>query len=90
MILLSRSTVIVGVVSLIAYFVALRFIKWHKLRHIPGPSLAAWSRLWLLRHVISGKLCKRVEEACERYGKQQIRSTLLIQTFGTDRFLPPW
>ena len=72
--LLNNPAILAVVVSLIAYSIVLRFIKWRKLRHIPGPWLAAWSRLWLLRHVMSGKLCKSVEEVCGRYGEQNFVS----------------
>lgn len=81
MMMLSSFAVLIGLVSFLAYSVALRFIEWHKLRHIPGPPLAAWSRLWLLRHVMSGKLCKRVEEVCGEYGKMYF-----IQKFADQRF----
>lgn len=76
--LLTQTALLIGLVSFITYSVALRISNWYKLRHIPGPSLAAWSRLWLLRHVISGKLCKKLEEVCNTYGRQPFTLSLLM------------
>ncbi|KID81566.1 Cytochrome P450 family protein [Metarhizium guizhouense ARSEF 977] len=45
-----------------------RYRQWKKLSHIPGPAIAGWSKIWLLRHVLPGRLCKRLEEVTKTYG----------------------
>ncbi|RYO86091.1 hypothetical protein DL762_004886 [Monosporascus cannonballus] len=59
------STVAVG---LLAYNLITWFLRWRRLRHIPGPPAAGWSKLWLLRHVVSGRLCTKLEELSGKYG----------------------
>ncbi|KAI1381952.1 cytochrome P450 family protein [Hypoxylon crocopeplum] len=56
------------VVGLLAYHLITRFVQWRRLRHIPGPPAAGWSKIWLLRHVVSGRLCTKLEETCNEYG----------------------
>ena len=39
-----------------------------RLRHIPGPWWAAWSRLWLVRALASGDAAGKYEEVNQKYG----------------------
>ncbi|QPH02864.1 hypothetical protein C2857_007082 [Epichloe festucae Fl1] len=51
-----------------ASLILLRYRQWKKLSHIPGPAIAGWSKIWLLRHVVLGRLCNRLEEVTKAYG----------------------
>ena len=44
------------------------FYSYWRLRHIPGPFLASFSKLWLLKWVIRGELHIGLLKACEQYG----------------------
>ena len=68
MALLSYVPLVIAVSSLLVYSAILRFTRWYKLRHIPGPTIAAWSKIWLLNGVFSGHLVTKLEKACNRYG----------------------
>lgn len=42
--------------------------SWHRLRHIPGPTLARHSSLWLLKKLLSGNFHEHMRSAAEQYG----------------------
>ncbi|KAK3320267.1 cytochrome P450 family protein [Cercophora scortea] len=54
--------------SFVVYLVATRIAAWKRLRHIPGPTGVGWSKWWLGRHQISGKMCKHMLVVGEKYG----------------------
>nr|QSQ85904.1 P450 [Preussia typharum] len=68
MTLLSSTMLLLGALGVILYSGITRFIEWKRLRHIPGPKLAGWTDLWLLRHVVPGKLCTKLVDVCNVYG----------------------
>ncbi|EFW22229.1 hypothetical protein D8B26_001055 [Coccidioides posadasii str. Silveira] len=68
MVLLSSTILVIGGVGLFIYSVITRFVSWYRLRHIPGPPGVGWSRLWLLRHLFSGRLCNKLKDVCDEYG----------------------
>ncbi|RXG49750.1 hypothetical protein VDGE_00407 [Verticillium dahliae] len=41
---------------------------WYRLRHIPGPRWAAFSKWWMLRNTLSGKMHLALKRACDEYG----------------------
>lgn len=43
-----------GAGALLFYYVASSFAAWYRLRHIPGPFLASFSYLWLMRNNFLG------------------------------------
>jgi hypothetical protein len=55
--------------ALITTTIVVRVRTWLRLRHFPGPPLAAWSKLWLLRKTSGGRFHLDTAEACEKYGK---------------------
>jgi hypothetical protein len=69
MVLLSSTTFFIGALGAVSYAVITRFILWRRLRHIPGPLIAGWTKLWLLRHVVPGKLCTKLVDICNEYGR---------------------
>ena len=64
----------VGVVGVIFLVIALYLLKWifdlviDPLRDIPGPFLARFTRLWLLRQYVNGDFQKTNLELHEQYG----------------------
>lgn len=67
---LLNMTIISIILGLIAiYFIIYRLIDWRRLRGIPGPTIAGWTDAYLLRHVISGKLCTKLTDICNQYGE---------------------
>jgi hypothetical protein len=55
---------------LVAYSVVYRVGRWMRLRHIPGPPLAGWSKVvWLLRKSLGDRFHLDTAEACEKYGQ---------------------
>ena len=61
---------------LIASFVGLllatnalhRLVRWHRLRHIPGPPLAGWTSLWLTAAYFRGGFLEDYEKLAAKYG----------------------
>ncbi|UKZ75590.1 hypothetical protein TrVFT333_003278 [Trichoderma virens FT-333] len=49
-------------------FVARRIYRWQRLRHIPGPTSAAWTIWWQLSSALSGRYHERLKEAADTYG----------------------
>ncbi|KAK0630500.1 cytochrome P450 [Bombardia bombarda] len=45
-----------------------RFRRWYRLRHIPGPSLAGFSRLWLARLYVKGQVHEDWKVLADTYG----------------------
>ncbi|KAB5550779.1 cytochrome P450 family protein [Coniochaeta sp. 2T2.1] len=63
------SVLFAACVSALALYVFFsRLVVWQRLRHIPGPPEAGWSKLWLVRHQIGGRLCLDLPAVCEKYG----------------------
>lgn len=54
---------------LIVYFVLAYVISYRRLKHIPGPKLAAWSNLWWIKSVTGGKAHLVLYDVCEKYGE---------------------
>jgi hypothetical protein len=69
MVLLSSVAFCVAALGLCLYSLIRRVVEWQRLRHIPGPFLAGWTDLWLLRHVVPGTLCTKLYGVCQEYGK---------------------
>lgn len=59
--------------------IALWFIQslrsYLRLRQFPGPPVAAWSKLWMMRSTLHGRMHLDVAEACKQYGTS-IHSTV--------------
>ncbi|KAJ2978749.1 hypothetical protein NUW58_g7397 [Xylaria curta] len=56
----------VGLCSLAT--IAYGFRSWHRLRHIPGPSLASISSLWMVRKSLTGTFHQHLRQVAEDYG----------------------
>ena len=59
--------------SIFTYFVFANVRSHRRLRHIPGPTLGAFSNLWWIRAAISGQGHLALADACTQYGKMKER-----------------
>ncbi|KAH6691663.1 benzoate 4-monooxygenase cytochrome P450 [Plectosphaerella plurivora] len=49
-------------------FLAQVYRHWYRLKHIPGPRWAAFSKAWMLRNTLSGNMHLALKRACDDYG----------------------
>ncbi|OAF99905.1 BcABA1, cytochrome P450 monooxygenase [Paraphaeosphaeria sporulosa] len=52
----------------LVWYSILTFTSWYRLRHIPGPTLASFSYLWLARVAASGKQYQKYRGLNQKYG----------------------
>lgn len=51
------------------YLVLTYVISYRRLKHVPGPKLAAWSNLWWIRAATGGEAHLRLYDVCAKYGR---------------------
>jgi hypothetical protein len=66
---ITAASLVALISALVIYVAASRFVVWKRLRHIPGPRLAGWSKFWLVRHQVGGRLCLDLPAVCDKYGE---------------------
>ena len=60
---------VVALILLVAVGQVVRAVRsWKRLRHVPGPALACWSSLWMVRRLSSGRFHESMCEMMEDYG----------------------
>ncbi|RYP60133.1 hypothetical protein DL769_008262 [Monosporascus sp. CRB-8-3] len=64
--------------AIVAYSIVVRVTAWHRLRHIKGPALAGWSRLWILRYQASGRLGQGLDTACSGRDLARLAPNMVI------------
>lgn len=64
----------------IGIFIAQTFHAWYRLRHVKGPFLASFSKLWLLRAVSGGRMHLDFAEACQKYGMLDASPAGVLET----------
>jgi hypothetical protein len=78
---MSHSVVLASILALLAgaYFILSSILQYWRLRHIPGPPLAAWTNLWLMRHMNGTEkfydVRKRLHQkygSVQRYGPNRV------------------
>lgn len=52
----------------IAFWLLQSLRSYLRLRQFPGPPVAAWSKLWMMRSTLHGRMHLDVAEACKQYG----------------------
>jgi len=72
-----RSLLVVGAVTWLLYLIATSVTTWSRLRHIPGPFSAGFSKWWLIRRQMTGKLVLDLQDVCKKYGTAQKSPPLL-------------
>ncbi|KAI5456019.1 benzoate 4-monooxygenase cytochrome P450 [Mariannaea sp. PMI_226] len=53
---------------LVGHVFVSRVLSWHRLRHIQGPRIAAWTDLWLIAKTWQGKTFHELGDVCQKYG----------------------
>lgn len=66
---LIESVLVIGAITLGLYLLATSVVTWARLRHIPGPFSAGFSKLWLIRRQMTGKLVLDLQDVCKKYGE---------------------
>ncbi len=66
--------VLVSVVG--AYWLLQQYLSYRRLAHIPGPTLAAWSNLWLVRAIWRQQSHLDVGEVSKKYGSMLFPSQI--------------
>ena len=56
------------IILIIAKSLVSRILRYLRLKHIPGPISAGWTRLWLLRQAVGGKSHQAFFEVNKKYG----------------------
>ncbi|KAJ4389779.1 hypothetical protein N0V93_007251 [Gnomoniopsis smithogilvyi] len=59
---------ILVVLGLLGYCSASTYTTYRRLRHIPGPKIAGFSKWWMLRNTLGGSMHLALKDACETYG----------------------
>lgn len=62
------TTLTVGSLVLVAYWLASAFYQWHRLRKVPGPLLAGFSYLWVFRAILSANQSGVYCDLAKKYG----------------------
>ncbi|KAK4184544.1 putative cytochrome P450 E-class, group I [Podospora australis] len=66
---ITRANAVLAVAALIlTYLLITRIFLFRRLSHIPGPKLASWTALYLVRHQLSGRVARHVVSLSKRYG----------------------
>jgi hypothetical protein len=79
---MSHSLVLTSVVAFLAgaYLILSSVLQYWRLRHIPGPPVAAWTDLWLMRHMNGTEKFYDVRKRLHRkYGS--------VQRYGPNRVM---
>ncbi|KAK6224732.1 cytochrome P450 [Colletotrichum tabaci] len=61
-------SVLLLVTALFIYLGTLSYRSWNRLRHVPGPPGAAFSKWWMLRNTLGGQMHLALKRACDEYG----------------------
>lgn len=59
------------VLGLFGYYSASTYTTYRRLRQIPGPRIAGFSKWWMLRNTLGGSMHLALKEACETYGERR-------------------
>jgi len=71
---------------LLLFFTARTLYVWNRLRHIPGPFSAGFSKWWLLKRTMNGTIHMESAQATFQYGEvtQSHKSAVKLTAFGTN------
>ncbi|KAJ4397255.1 hypothetical protein N0V93_001479 [Gnomoniopsis smithogilvyi] len=61
--------IVVSLASILLYYITTTTLAWYRLRHFPGPPLAAISNLWNLYSVVGGDCHHIIQRTQDQYGK---------------------
>lgn len=61
--------------ALLILLTVMNYRSWNRLRHIPGPPGAAFSKWWMLRNTLGGQMHLALKRACDDYGESALESS---------------
>ncbi|EAQ87419.1 hypothetical protein CHGG_04038 [Chaetomium globosum CBS 148.51] len=65
----SITAITIGAIgTLILWSLITRARNWYRLRHIPGPPAAGWTKAFLVYHQFSGKLLQHLRNVAQKHG----------------------
>jgi hypothetical protein len=64
------------ILAVLAYVIFNTVQNWYRLRHIPGPFSAGFSKWWMLKHTWNGTMYIESAEQCFKHGRSIIKSTV--------------
>lgn len=68
----TMSWLLVTLATLLALFMTYQLISFLRLRHIPGPSWAAWTHLWMVRSQLTGQMHFILHDLTKEYGTHTV------------------
>ena len=71
----------IALASVVLAYLIQNVRSYWRLRHFPGPWLAAWTSLWNLRVEMSGHNYLEWAKACDKYGRWNLRIVENIISF---------
>lgn len=69
--LLLANLVGLSILILLGYIFVYTYTTWRRLRHVPGPYSAGFSKWWMLRNTLGGSMHLALKATCETYGKRR-------------------
>lgn len=63
-----QTVVLTAAIGLGILFVADTLRVWHRLSHVPGPFLAGFSKIWMVKESFKGEQPYAIQRANEKYG----------------------
>ena len=64
-------TLVSVLAAVVLHWCSSLYSSWKRLRHVPGPTGAAWTKWWLLRNTLSGNMHLELKKATEEYGESE-------------------
>jgi hypothetical protein len=71
---------------ILSYFTYTTVRAWYRLRHIPGPPGAGWSKWWLFKHTWDGTMYIESAEQCFKYGACNMMLAVMLAVLWTDQY----
>lgn len=63
------AAILVAGALLLAGYLAWTFWQWHRLSHIPGPSIAGFSKIWMVREGLKARQPMSIKKVTDKYGE---------------------
>lgn len=63
-----QTVVLTAAIGLVILFVADTLRVWYRLSHVPGPFLAGFSKVWMVKESFKGQQPYAIQKANEKYG----------------------
>jgi hypothetical protein len=78
-----QTVVFTATIGLVILFVADTLRVWYRLSHVPGPFLAGFSKVWMVKESFKGEQPYAIQKVNEKYGLISSRDTALSASLTT-------